>query len=545
MNHKWQLVGAYAIAAATTLAGCATPKVNSAPAALPAQQLHNVARPEAPKSWLPNILPQGAKAKPSDKTTSTLAETLPADGKKHKPIDPLTMARLHERRGQAQQAVQLYEAELKKQPNNAAIHHRLAVIAARQGQWEKANTHFRAATTLDPKNAQLLCDCGYSLYLQHQLSEAEACLRASVELSPNHKAAQNNLGIVLGVQAKYDDSLACFRQGGTEAEAQANLGYVYMQLGDVDKAMAQMNHALSLDSKLRPAALALIQLNDLKRKLQPAGEADASQIAQHKTAEAVNGSQEAAPVGGIEIAARPNGTAQVAIEEEPTPNSHEPIDGSLTEYRFRLARQHDTEVTTSGPARLPNQKQNTAPADASTEREAPAVVQVSAQIPSGNTVSARRLTNTTAEHFPAQVHKPSSHLQQARGAGRSPAEGLNQRDPSSDLSGNTQTLSGRMPSHSTRSPTSSARPNTEVASSTGSVVVLPTTGDTPALLPQIRMPRPDEMLPAQSQLNQLPTHQLHPAAGATWTAPQTNNAIRHSIDDSQNLPPIRTLPSAN
>jgi hypothetical protein len=74
-----------------------------------------------------------------------------------------------------------------------------------------------------------------------------------------------------------------------------------MQLGDIDKAMEQLNHALTLDSNLRQAALAILQLNDIKHHLDPN---DPAQIARRKALQA-NEPAETAPAQEIAAAKAP------------------------------------------------------------------------------------------------------------------------------------------------------------------------------------------------------------------------------------------------
>jgi DNA-binding SARP family transcriptional activator len=72
--------------------------------------------------------------------------------------------------------------------------------------------------------------------------------------------------MVLGEQGRDEESLAMFRRVGTEAQAKANLAFVYTQRGDVDQAVESYSEALTLDAKMRPAAQALVQLADRVEK---------------------------------------------------------------------------------------------------------------------------------------------------------------------------------------------------------------------------------------------------------------------------------------
>ena len=185
------------------------------------------------------------------------------------PGSKIALARLSERHGQTRQACELYEAELKKDPKNPLLHHRLAIIAAKEERGDEAIRHFELARQLAPDDSELLSDLGYTYYLQHRLDDAEATLRQAVAADPQNKAAHNNLGIVLGVRSKFDEALQHFTKGGSEAAAYANLGYVHAQLGDIDQALANYNRALTLDGELRTAAEALLQLHDLKTRFDP------------------------------------------------------------------------------------------------------------------------------------------------------------------------------------------------------------------------------------------------------------------------------------
>jgi len=170
------------------------------------------------------------------------------------------MGRLCERRGETEQARQLYEAYLEKNPPHVLPHHRLGVIAAQQGRFADAEEHFIAARQLGPAGVELLCDLGYAYYIQHRLPEAEQVLRQALAQDPRHHATSNNLGLVLGEQGRFAESLALFRQVGSEAEAYANLGYLLAMSGRLQEAEDAYLYALTLDGSLKAAAGALVQV---------------------------------------------------------------------------------------------------------------------------------------------------------------------------------------------------------------------------------------------------------------------------------------------
>lgn len=191
-----------------------------------------------------------------------------------------SVARLQERQGQFVQARQNYEQIAARDPRNVEARHRLAVIHSRLGNLEEADLWFQEALDLDPMNAEIWCDLGYALYLHNDAQAAEEALRQALECNPSHQRAMNNLAMVLGQQGRFDESLAMFRRCGTDAEAHANLAYLYAQAGRGQKAIEYYSKALDLDPDLQAAKAALVQLAEMKAKVEPVAPVDPVLVAQ-------------------------------------------------------------------------------------------------------------------------------------------------------------------------------------------------------------------------------------------------------------------------
>ena len=177
-----------------------------------------------------------------------------------KTASKMSLARLSERHGQADSARDIYKVILRKYPNLQAAHHRIGIVYARQSQFKDAEHHLSKALELGPTTPELLTDVGYLYYLQDRLGDAEATYRRALEINPNHKPAHNNLAIALGEQGRYDDSLKEFRLAVNEAQAIANLAFIQSQAGDEELATQNYHRALALDSNVKPAAEALVQM---------------------------------------------------------------------------------------------------------------------------------------------------------------------------------------------------------------------------------------------------------------------------------------------
>lgn len=182
----------------------------------------------------------------------------------------LSLGRLSERHGDPETAERIYQAVLKKDPQNQLAHHRLGVLAAKRGQVDQAVGYLDAAVRLGPPSGALLNDIGFNLLMMDRLPEAEETFRRALEIDPQNRSAHNNLGLVLGQTGRYEESLAQFRQAGDEAEAQANLAYCKTRAGDLRGATSAYHRALSLNQELKPAAEALMQLAQQAPQPEPA-----------------------------------------------------------------------------------------------------------------------------------------------------------------------------------------------------------------------------------------------------------------------------------
>lgn len=175
------------------------------------------------------------------------------------------LARFSEQRGLTDRAVSMYQALLVENPADARLHHRLGVLAAQGGRFDEADAHLSKARTLAGASPPLLCDMGYLYYLQQRYGEAETVLRQALAAEPTNKAVCNNLALVLGETGRFEECLKMFQRNGSDAQAHANLAFIYAQIGAEEAAIATYSHALTLDPSLTSAADALVQLADRRR----------------------------------------------------------------------------------------------------------------------------------------------------------------------------------------------------------------------------------------------------------------------------------------
>jgi Flp pilus assembly protein TadD len=187
----------------------------------------------------------------------------------------LSAARIREHQGRLREARELYEKLELEDSENATIHHRLGVISSIEADYDQADQQFAQALQMAPHDPEIMIDYGYSLFLQNDLDAAEQMLRAALEESPTNERAINNLAIVQGHAGKTGECLALFRQTVGQAEANANLGFIHAQCGEGQKAAERFSRALTLDSNLKHAAYALVEIAEISQHASESAESDA------------------------------------------------------------------------------------------------------------------------------------------------------------------------------------------------------------------------------------------------------------------------------
>ena len=216
-------------------------------------------------------------------------------GKSHNSTTRFNIARLYERQNRLGAARKLYTEMFTEDPQNLDVAHRLAVVSTRLGDFEQANSYYQKSLALDPQNSEVLADLGFSLHLQGDSEGAEASLRKSLDLNPDDKRTIGNLALVVGMNGRLSESLSLYRRIVRDAEAQANLGYIHVQRGEGEQAIARYDQALTLDQDLTSAANALVKLAELKASRSGGTDAGASSLLQVADKRAQNYKQTAAP----------------------------------------------------------------------------------------------------------------------------------------------------------------------------------------------------------------------------------------------------------
>ena len=165
--------------------------------------------------------------------------------------DALRMAMDFHRKGELDQAEDIYRQILSQRPDTADVVHMLGIVKQQRGENEQAVELFRRAIAINPKSAEYYYNLGNSLLrLDGRDAETDAAFERAVELLPSFAPAWNNLGHMRMVthrpRAAAEAYSNAIRHEPALAESHSGLAMAYKSLGRVDHAIAEFRRAIEL-----------------------------------------------------------------------------------------------------------------------------------------------------------------------------------------------------------------------------------------------------------------------------------------------------------
>lgn len=127
-------------------------------------------------------------------------------------------------------------AAIALEPRYAPAHALLGVFSDARGEHRDAQKSHRRAIALQPDNAAYHNNLGFSLYLEGRYQDALIAFDTALRFAPSLQRVHNNLGFAFGKLGRIDDASEHFRLGGSPAEAANNLGMVYEERGELERA---------------------------------------------------------------------------------------------------------------------------------------------------------------------------------------------------------------------------------------------------------------------------------------------------------------------
>jgi tetratricopeptide (TPR) repeat protein len=166
--------------------------------------------------------------------------------------------------GRLEQAAQMYQSILARQPDHADALHLLGVVALQQGNPSRAVELIGRAIAVNPSAAAFHCNLAEAYRALGQLERAAGCCQLALRLQPDYPEAANNLGLILQAQGQGQAAIDQFREALRLRPAAAmvhnNLGNALRLQGDKAQALASFRQAVQLDPALAEAHSNLGQL---------------------------------------------------------------------------------------------------------------------------------------------------------------------------------------------------------------------------------------------------------------------------------------------
>ncbi len=159
-------------------------------------------------------------------------------------------AHVQHQRGQLQQALALYEAVLKAQPQHVQALYFLGLLHAQSGRFQVAADLFARAINVIPDNAELQFYLGNCF---QQLGKLEAAVDAydkAIGLKPDFSQAHANRGFALQALTRFAHAVASYKQAiaisASDPLVHCNLAAALLELRQFEAALVSCEKALAL-----------------------------------------------------------------------------------------------------------------------------------------------------------------------------------------------------------------------------------------------------------------------------------------------------------
>jgi tetratricopeptide (TPR) repeat protein len=173
------------------------------------------------------------------------------------PGDPATLQALCEqalamhRAGRLDEAAQLYDRVLQRDPKHADALHLLGMLQVQKGQLEAGASLIQRAIRANPAFPAAHSHLGMALWRLSRPCEALASYDAAIALKPDYAEAHNSRGIVLGELARHDEALASHEVAIAlqphDPQAHYNRGVQLQHLGRLTEALASLDQTITLN----------------------------------------------------------------------------------------------------------------------------------------------------------------------------------------------------------------------------------------------------------------------------------------------------------
>ncbi|AHC15030.1 tetratricopeptide repeat protein [Salinispira pacifica] len=151
---------------------------------------------------------------------------------------------------QSEEALKEYLLLVKKDENNAEYYFLIGSLFEQRNRPDKAVNYYKKAINLDERHAGSHAQLGSLLYRAKRFSDARGYLERAVKLDPENTQGSYFLGKIFKDNNDYHAALNYFERSSKDPELKvkslAERGACYINMGDVDRAQAELRRAIKI-----------------------------------------------------------------------------------------------------------------------------------------------------------------------------------------------------------------------------------------------------------------------------------------------------------
>ena len=151
---------------------------------------------------------------------------------------------------------------LRRKPDYAEAHSMFGVLLDMLERHDEARLSHRRALKVAPEKAEFHNNLGFHYFLCKQYDKAAKAYEAALERDPASRRTHNNLGFTYGRLGRIELALRHFQFAGPPAQATNNLGVVFEERGELERAFDAYVAACRIDPRLVPSRANLARVGE-------------------------------------------------------------------------------------------------------------------------------------------------------------------------------------------------------------------------------------------------------------------------------------------
>ncbi len=189
------------------------------------------------------------------------------------------IAELYLKFNQTEEALKEYLLLVKKDESNPEYYYLIGSLFEQRSRPDKAVNYYKKAVSLDERHSASYAALGSLLYRAKRFNDARIYLDKATTLDPDNTLGSYYLGKILKDSKDYQAALKAFEKSAKDPELKvkslAERGACYINMGDVDRAYAELGRAIKLSKnpksqELLYARYLMAYLYEKERKIEEA-----------------------------------------------------------------------------------------------------------------------------------------------------------------------------------------------------------------------------------------------------------------------------------